>query len=132
MTAQSDIETEIFTAEFFADFWPRYELKKGRADALKAFISIRKKGHKLAEIMDGLARYRVECIGRDPKYIKYAGGWLRSERFADEAPQEQVSPSPKPLPRQAQTTFNASMYTHTQAAPPGSLRTAAEILAGRK
>lgn len=70
--------------EFTEKFWPRYPRKIARPDALKAFRVARKTAT-LDEILKGLEQYRNEVAGKDPQYIKLPAGWLRSQRWLDQA-----------------------------------------------
>jgi hypothetical protein len=67
------------------DAWYRlYPRKQARGDALKAYRQARKIAS-AQELRDGLQRYVLSTIGVEKEHIKLAGGWLRAERWTDEA-----------------------------------------------
>jgi hypothetical protein len=78
-------------AEFSEVFWPEYPLKKGKQNALKAFIAARKRSD-LETIMAGVRRYATERAGQDQQYTKHPQGWLNGGHWSDEA-------TPQPTPR---------------------------------
>lgn len=79
--------------EFDETFWPAYPLKRGKADALKAFLAARKRAS-LEIIMAGVRRYAAERAGEDSKFTKHAQGWLSGDHWTDE-------PAPLRIVRQA-------------------------------
>jgi hypothetical protein len=88
-------EKEISSAnsvdrEFAETFWPAYPLKRDRGHALKAFRAARQRVP-LETIMAGVHRYAAERAGDDPKFTKYAQGWLNGDGWADE-PRPKVTP----------------------------------------
>ena len=68
----------------FDVWWKNYPRKQARADALKAYRQARKTTS-AQELLDGLQRYVLSTIGVGKEHIKLAGGWLRAERWTDEA-----------------------------------------------
>lgn len=88
--ANASLSKEI-EREFHEDFWPAYPLKVGKPQALKAYISARKRAS-FDVIMAGLRRYASERAGQDKKYTKQAQGWLNRDGWTDE-------PIPAVLPR---------------------------------
>lgn len=74
--------------EFDMTFWPAYPHKVGRPAALRAFIA-KRQGASLAEIMDGLARYKSDRPP-DRQWLN-PETFLNDERYRDE-------PAPAPLP----------------------------------
>lgn len=71
-------------ASEFADWWTTYPRKQGKADALKAFVVVRKKKVPLKALMEGAQAYALLNIGEDKSFLKLPGGWLRGERWEDE------------------------------------------------
>ena len=80
--------------EFDMTFWPAYPHKVGRPAALRAFIA-KRQGASLAEIMDGLARYKSD---RPPDRQ-----WLNPETFLND---ERFRDEPAPAPVQNGAKFN--------------------------
>ena len=74
--------------EFSMTFWPAYPHKVGRPAALRAFIAKRQEAS-LAEIMNGLARYKSDRPP-DRQWLNPAT-FLNDERFRDD-------PAPSPVP----------------------------------
>lgn len=74
--------------EFDMRFWPEYPHKVGRPAALRAFIA-KRQAATLAEIMDGLARYKSDRPP-DRQWLNPAT-FLNDERFRDD-------PAPSPVP----------------------------------
>jgi len=87
---KKDISLVQFETEFHESFWPEYPRKKGKAEALKAFVKARSK-HQLETIMAGLASYKKEVAGKEEQFIKFAQGWLSGLRFKDDLPSEDFS-----------------------------------------
>lgn len=91
--------------EFHEVFWPAYPLKRGKPEAVKAFIAARKRAD-LDTIMAGVRRYASERAGEDPRHTKHAQGWLNNDRWADEPlpmlPRAATSP-----PSRRQNAFDA-------------------------
>lgn len=75
----------------FERFWSAYPKREGRADALKAWKAAIKKATP-DTIIAAATRYAEQCTAKHTEagFIKLAGGWLRSERWAD------FPPDPKP------------------------------------
>lgn len=86
-------DTAPLALEFDETFWPAYPLKRGKADALKAFLAARKRAS-LEIIIAGVRRYASERAGEDPKFTKHAQGWLSGDHWTDE-------PVPRRQPQQA-------------------------------
>lgn len=80
--------------EFNMTFWPAYPHKVGRPAALRAFIAKRQEAS-LAEIMDGLARYKSDRPP-DRQWLN-PETFLNDERFRDE-------PAPARVPNGAKST----------------------------
>jgi hypothetical protein len=71
----------------FDAFWKIYPRREGRLDALKAYTQALK--HATADtILAGAQRYAQSCSrdGRERKFQKLPGGWLRAGRWMDELP----------------------------------------------
>jgi len=80
--------------EFSMTFWPAYPHKVGRPAALRAFIAKRQEAS-LAEIMNGLARYKSDRPP-DRQWLN-PETFLNDERFRDE-------PAPARVPNGAKST----------------------------
>lgn len=76
----------------FEMFWIQYPRKDAKADAAKAFSAAIKKAP-LEIILDGCKGYatQIERDQTEKKFVKLAGGWLRSERWVDYQPKETKS-----------------------------------------
>jgi len=103
--ASASLSKEI-EREFHDAFWPAYPLKVGKPQALKAYISARKRAT-FDEITYGLRRYAAERDGQDKKFTKQPQGWLNRDGWTDEpiphsppAPRQSTDPPRKP-PRNA-------------------------------
>ncbi|MCK6444405.1 helix-turn-helix domain-containing protein [Elstera cyanobacteriorum] len=79
--------------EGFQAFWSVYPKKQAKADAQKAWKAAVKKTA-AAKITAAAERYAEQCAEKQTpaEYIKLAGGWLRSERWADFQPEQQAPP----------------------------------------
>lgn len=90
MSAQLDIENELFKGEFRESFWPAYPRKVGKVEAEKAYLKARR-GDKRngicsrsqAAIMDALASYKLETSSTKIEYVLHAASWLNKRRDAD-------------------------------------------------
>lgn len=80
---KSIVQDKPALASEFASFWTLYPRKQGKADALKAFTSARKKTP-AKTIIDGAQAYALLNIGEDKSFLKLPGGWIRGERWEDE------------------------------------------------
>lgn len=90
ISPDGDIYTEAVSD--FDEFFSACPRRVGRGHAEKAYAkALRETDH--GTIMTGIRRYAVECMDRDPKYIKHPSTWLNSEGWADEpTPQPRASP----------------------------------------
>lgn len=70
------------TPEAFAEFWKAFPRKRGKQEALRAYLKVIKKTDP-AVVLAGAHRYAEERQGQDPAYTKYPAGWLSSGRWAD-------------------------------------------------
>jgi hypothetical protein len=70
----------------FDTFWAAYPIKIGRKPALTKFVRVLRTGAATPEqLRDGATTYARERAGEDPSKTKHAEGWLRDERWLDEA-----------------------------------------------
>lgn len=68
---------------YFTQFWEQYPIKRGKQEATKAYEkAIKKISHE--KIMDALETYKNYLQENPNTKIKYAQGWLNSERWDDE------------------------------------------------
>ena len=78
--SKSELEEE------FNIIWAEYPNKKGKSNALKAYIKARKKGITKETVMLGLSNYikyiQIEKV--DPKYIKHGSSWFNQECWNDD------------------------------------------------
>jgi hypothetical protein len=106
--------------EFADDFWPAYPLKRDRGHALKAYRAARKRAS-VDVIMAGVRRYAAERAGDDPKFTKYAQGWLNGDGWADE-PRPSSRPTATAPPShaaQVDDVLNSIINGKSHAAYPG-------------
>ena len=71
-------------AEVFDRFWKAYPKKEGKTAAQKNFTKAVKDGADPEAIIAAAARYALSRIGEDPKYTKWAQGWLSERRWETE------------------------------------------------
>lgn len=77
----------------FAAFYDAYPRKKARADAWRAWRTLKPDPALIETIMAALAeQIRVNWHDTDPRYIPYPASWIRAERWKDEI----EAPRPKP------------------------------------
>jgi uncharacterized protein YdaU (DUF1376 family) len=71
------------TEEQFDRFWSVYPIRKGKAAARKLFRALSPADAEHA--INAARQYAAECEakGTEPKYRKYAEGWLNARRFED-------------------------------------------------
>lgn len=72
--------------EEFEVIWAKYPNKKGKANALKAYIKARKKGTTKEDVMIGINNYiryiQIEKI--EPQYVKHGSTWFNQECWNDD------------------------------------------------
>lgn len=82
----SDCVSKSQLEEEFEIIWSEYPNKKGKANALKAYIKARKKGATKEEVMIGVNNYltyiKAEKIA--PQYIKHGSTWFNQECWNDD------------------------------------------------
>ncbi len=69
----------------FEQLWSKYPNKKGKKDALKHYIAVRKKNVDFETINKGLDNY-IEYLKHNPSkanYIKYGSSWFNQECWND-------------------------------------------------
>lgn len=73
------------TPDPFDQFWESvpHARRVGKGDARKAWV-IATRSADPAEIIAGMVRYADETKGREPRFLKTPGPWLRAERWLDE------------------------------------------------
>jgi DNA-binding MarR family transcriptional regulator len=86
--------------DLFADFWAAYPRKKGKQQALKAWIKAVKDGADPTLIVLGAERYATERTSEDPQYTAHPATWLNAGRWEDEP---DPTHTPKTTTRQHQT-----------------------------
>lgn len=90
----------------FDDFWNIYPLKKGKAAAQKAFAKAVSAGADPQAIIEGAYAYSRECRMKEPRFIKYAQGWLNDGRWQDE-PEPAYKPTAIGAPSEAAAVMPA-------------------------
>ena len=72
--------------EEFDTLWKLYPRKSGKKDALRHYISARKKGVTYEAVLEGVNAYRekIEREGTDPKYIKMGSSWFNQHSWEDD------------------------------------------------
>jgi hypothetical protein len=79
------INNNIIEKEF-EEIWQEYPRKQGKANALKSYIKVRKKGTDKEIIINGLKKYleyiKIEKI--ETKYIKQGSTWFNQECWNDD------------------------------------------------
>lgn len=75
----------IYIGEF-DELWQLYPRKKGKPNALKAYIKARKNGTSFAEVKQGIENYckQIEVKGTATEYIKHGSTWFNQEAWCDE------------------------------------------------
>ena len=72
--------------EEFNIIWAEYPNKKGKPNALKAYIRARKKGTTKDEVINGLKNYLtyIKMEKKQPQYIKHGSTWFNQECWNDD------------------------------------------------
>ena len=94
-------EKELWEQEF-EELWKLYPRKESKANGLKAYLKVRRRGVSKETILEGLKRYKqkVESEHTERKYIIKGGNWFGGERWEDEVEIEknkQTEKSPSKL-----------------------------------
>ncbi|KQX07200.1 MULTISPECIES: hypothetical protein [unclassified Leifsonia] len=98
ISTEHEREEDTLVREF-AEFWYVYPRKTGKADARRAFKSIRRTTE-LSTIMAGVRGFALLQAGGDKRFVMEAAKWLHGRRWEDE---EQIpaiesrSPAETPL-----------------------------------
>lgn len=74
----------LYTDRFEA-FWTEYPLHEAKAAGARAFAKAIRRAS-LAEILDGVARYKAVLAADPDRPVKQASGWLNDDRWLDDAP----------------------------------------------
>ncbi len=78
----------------FEFFWTIYPKKKGKKEALRAYLKARKKTSR-DELLEALREIKAkEWKFKELQYVPNAATWLNQERWADEVQQEQKKADP--------------------------------------
>lgn len=83
----------------FEVLWKKYPRKAGKKDAIRHYISARRKKIPFQTISDGLDRYNayIERNGIEKNYIKHGSSWFCEEAWDDDYTADRKKPSsPKP------------------------------------
>jgi hypothetical protein len=90
---QGDVQQELDEPEAkspysnqFEQWWKHYPRRESKGDAFKAWEATRKARTlpPLAEMISAADTYGRKVAGKDPQYIKLAGGWIRDRKWEDE------------------------------------------------
>lgn len=68
----------------FAELWLLYPKKRGKEEAVKAYVKARKEGIAKDEIRKGLEAFCASTRGTDLQYIPYGSTWFHQRRWADD------------------------------------------------
>lgn len=70
----------------FEEVWKLYPNKKGKQDAMKAYIKARASGTTKEEILDGLNAYKkmIEAEETEERYILHGSTWFNGHRWEDD------------------------------------------------
>lgn len=84
------------SAEQWQRFWAAYPLRKGKAAAERRFMALSPEAAEAAIV--GAEHYAAEVAAKaiDPRYVKWAQGWLNERRFEDYAGADGDAP-PEPV-----------------------------------
>jgi len=70
--------------EAFMVLWNIYPRSEGKSDAFKAFLAIDLTPELFKEIIEGAKFVKTQVqLGKELKFVKMLGGWLRSRRWED-------------------------------------------------
>lgn len=72
----------------FAELWELYPKKRGKEEAVKAYVKARKDGISEETIRKGLEAFCASARGSDPQYIPYGSTWFHQRRWSDEYQEE--------------------------------------------
>jgi len=70
-------------SKIFEEWYAIYPLHKARLAAERSFLAALARASP-AELLAGAARYRDECVGKEPRYIAHPASWLNAGRWKDE------------------------------------------------
>lgn len=82
---KTDIKAEIYKEEF-EKLWKVYPNKKGKAQALQAYIKARKQGESFEAVENGINSYiqQIQALKTKPEYIKHGSTWFSQKAWNDE------------------------------------------------
>lgn len=77
--------TDIYEEEFDR-LWKIYPNKKGKAQALQAYIKARQKGESFEAVENGINNYikQIQALKTEPHYIKHGSTWFYQNAWNDE------------------------------------------------
>lgn len=72
--------------EEFEKLWKIYPNKKGKAQALQAYIKARQKGESFEAVENGINNYikQIQALKTEPHYIKHGSTWFYQNAWNDE------------------------------------------------
>ena len=82
-------------SDAFEAWYARYPRKQSKGDAFKAWESLRKAKvlPDMQTLCEATERYAQQVAGREPKFMKLPGGWLRDHKWGDEEPPTFTTPA---------------------------------------
>lgn len=98
-TQKNKTQEQAAIDDRFDEFWAVYPKRQGKKPAQLAWAKALKTTD-ADTIIAGAKTYAAEVAGKDPKFTKYAQGWLTAERWTDEPDKPQlslVSGEPQPV-----------------------------------
>lgn len=75
----------------FTALWALYPKKRGKEEAIKAYVKARRDGISEETIRSGLEAFCASAKGSDPQYIPYGSTWFHQRRWSDEYQEERES-----------------------------------------
>lgn len=84
--SENDCVSKSQLEEEFEIIWSEYPNKKGKTNALKAYIKARKKGTTKEEVWNGLKAYKehIHIEKTKQQYIKHGSTWFNQECWNDD------------------------------------------------
>lgn len=79
------VDTDIYQREFDS-LWTIYPNKKGKAQALQAYIKARKQGESFEAVENGINSYiqQIQALKTKPEYVKHGSTWFSQNAWNDE------------------------------------------------
>jgi uncharacterized protein YdaU (DUF1376 family) len=95
----SNTALTLAIAQGFEKWWRLCPLKKSKIASRKAYErTVRSGAATIEELEAGMKRYHLECLGKDPKFIKHPSTWLNGGCWSDEPTPSAISHAGLHLP----------------------------------